>query len=394
MSRLTKITKISKILVIRDYAGVGSDLENRTTAGVLRPALGDAMSRSAKITKIFEIFVICYRERGVFDKCIGYNSHIFPRLIEDRTLFCPGNSANCPTAGYDASRRRGGSIVEEVTRRQADTDVVERLLGAMQTGGQAIVYASIAAVLFQIFGGSAAALALLPPVFLRLVEAVGVDLLAGWLAQIAGYKTLTAEDIQALLARELKKHNLELALSQVDLKYDLLRELPNRDMLKHIAAALDDRAMARAEVQAAYLQKLEVLLQQILRRQLTETLPTAPAPPEHFVGREGELARLAGALTRAERPQAITALQGSGGIGKTALAQMLAAQLQDHFRGGVFWADLAGAGGDPLPLLAGWARLCGQDEGGLAAAAGARGAGAWAAGGAAGGKGTAAAGVG
>ncbi|MCA9937392.1 MAG: hypothetical protein KC418_02025, partial [Anaerolineales bacterium] len=61
MSRLTKITKISKILVIRDYAGVGSDLENRTTAGVLRPALGDAMSRSAKITKIFEIFVICDR---------------------------------------------------------------------------------------------------------------------------------------------------------------------------------------------------------------------------------------------------------------------------------------------------------------------------------------------
>ncbi len=88
---------------------------------------------------------------------------------------------------------------------------------------------------------------------------------------------------------------------------------------------------------------------------------TPPAPPAHFVGREGELAALARALTTGDTPQAITALQGMGGIGKTALAAQLAAQLDGAFPGGVFWADLPASGGDPLPILAAWARLCGHE---------------------------------
>ena len=91
------------------------------------------------------------------------------------------------------------------------------------------------------------------------------------------------------------------------------------------------------------------------------TPSTAPAPPAHFTGRQAELDALAGALTAGDAPQAITALQGMGGIGKTALAAQLAAQLDGAFPGGVFWADLPANDGDPLPVLAAWARLCGHD---------------------------------
>jgi len=88
---------------------------------------------------------------------------------------------------------------------------------------------------------------------------------------------------------------------------------------------------------------------------------TAPAPPDYFTGRHDELDALAQALTSGDTPQAITALQGMGGIGKTALAAQLAAKLNGTFPGGVFWADLPASDGDPLPVLAAWARLCGHD---------------------------------
>ena len=88
---------------------------------------------------------------------------------------------------------------------------------------------------------------------------------------------------------------------------------------------------------------------------------TGPAPPAYFTGRHDELDALAQALTTGDTPQAITALQGMGGIGKTALAAQLAARLNGAFPGGVFWADLPASDGDPLPVLAAWARLCGHD---------------------------------
>jgi hypothetical protein len=93
--------------------------------------------------------------------------------------------------------------------------------------------------------------------------------------------------------------------------------------------------------------------------------PSSPPPPAYFTGREAELEVLAQALTTDDTPQSITALQGMGGIGKTALAAQLAAQLVTAFPGGVFWADLSANDGDPLPVLAAWARLCDQDMSGL-----------------------------
>ncbi len=91
-------------------------------------------------------------------------------------------------------------------------------------------------------------------------------------------------------------------------------------------------------------------------------LPTPPAPPPHFTGREPELDRFAQRLTSGENV-AITALQGMGGIGKTALAQKLAEQLQrkgdprgrPYFPGGVLWWSL-GPQPDVITALDVWAR--------------------------------------
>jgi tetratricopeptide (TPR) repeat protein/methylase of polypeptide subunit release factors len=85
-------------------------------------------------------------------------------------------------------------------------------------------------------------------------------------------------------------------------------------------------------------------------------VPTPEPPPSHFTGREEELTALAKVLTREVVP--IIALQGMGGIGKTALAQKLAASLQDDFPGGVLWASL-GPRPDVVAVLEMWARLAG-----------------------------------
>jgi len=85
----------------------------------------------------------------------------------------------------------------------------------------------------------------------------------------------------------------------------------------------------------------------------------APAPPPHFIGRQAELDALVQAFTDGSASQVIIALQGMGGIGKTALAAQLIATLRGAFPGGCFWADLATHNGDPFPVLEGWGRLCG-----------------------------------
>ena len=83
-------------------------------------------------------------------------------------------------------------------------------------------------------------------------------------------------------------------------------------------------------------------------------LPTPPAPPPHFTGREAELDRFAKLLTSGENV-AITALQGMGGIGKTALAQKLAERVKEKFPGGVLWWSL-GPQPDVITALDVWAR--------------------------------------
>jgi tetratricopeptide (TPR) repeat protein len=81
---------------------------------------------------------------------------------------------------------------------------------------------------------------------------------------------------------------------------------------------------------------------------------TPPAPPPHFTGREDDLAKFTQLLTSGQNV-AITALQGLGGIGKTALAQKLAERVRDQFPGGVLWWTL-GPSADVFTALDVWAR--------------------------------------
>jgi tetratricopeptide (TPR) repeat protein len=90
---------------------------------------------------------------------------------------------------------------------------------------------------------------------------------------------------------------------------------------------------------------------------VSETLTlraTPPAPPPHFTGREDDLTKFTQLLTSGQNV-AITALQGMGGIDKTALAQKLAERVRDQFPGGVLWWTL-GPSADVFTALDVWAR--------------------------------------
>ncbi len=70
-----------------------------------------------------------------------------------------------------------------------------------------------------------------------------------------------------------------------------------------------------------------------------------PSPPEDFTGRGEELE---GILKAFDRGATITGLRGAGGIGKTALALMLADRLKSRFSDGQIFLKLEGTGPNPL----------------------------------------------
>ena len=94
---------------------------------------------------------------------------------------------------------------------------------------------------------------------------------------------------------------------------------------------------------------------------MKKSQPPVSVSPVRFVGREAELSALADALVAGDALRPTVVLQGVGGVGKTALAAQLAAQSDIFFPGGVLWTDLPIHSGEPLPVLAAWARQCGED---------------------------------
>jgi DNA-binding SARP family transcriptional activator/tetratricopeptide (TPR) repeat protein len=96
-----------------------------------------------------------------------------------------------------------------------------------------------------------------------------------------------------------------------------------------------------------------------------------PSPPVDFTGRAAELATLLGLLDldasndagtspgRRGQPVVISAIDGMGGIGKSALAIQVANQLADRFPDGQLYVNLHGAtpGHPPLPPLAALGQL-------------------------------------
>lgn len=81
---------------------------------------------------------------------------------------------------------------------------------------------------------------------------------------------------------------------------------------------------------------------------------TAPSPPSSFTGRSLCRSTIRDALVAGKH----IALQGMGGIGKTATAQQVAAELVERFPGGIFWGSLADYNGNPVSILRNWFYLC------------------------------------
>jgi len=76
------------------------------------------------------------------------------------------------------------------------------------------------------------------------------------------------------------------------------------------------------------------------------SLHQLPAPPADFTGREKELDELAKAVERGG--VTISGVAGMGGVGKTALALKLAAQLEPRYPEAQFYLDLKGTSPQPL----------------------------------------------
>ena len=74
-------------------------------------------------------------------------------------------------------------------------------------------------------------------------------------------------------------------------------------------------------------------------------IPRAPPPPQDFTGRGKELEEI---LKSFDRGATITGLRGTGGIGKTALALVMADRLKSRFPDGQIFLKLEGTSPDPL----------------------------------------------
>src|ERR1039458_10360120 len=75
-------------------------------------------------------------------------------------------------------------------------------------------------------------------------------------------------------------------------------------------------------------------------------LHQVPPPPADFTGRKDELRRLRAAIEKGGVH--ISGLQGQGGVGKTALALKLAAELAPNFPDAQIYLDLKGTSEKPL----------------------------------------------
>ena len=135
------------------------------------------------------------------------------------------------------------------------------------------------------------------------------------------------------------------------------------------AAMLDEELGVEpaSETTALYQKIREEQLDDLLPHLTVVPAPTPkPLPPPfqvpplaaHFVGRMESQEAIATTL-QIEGETAVQAIVGMGGVGKSALAAHIAAQLQGHFHDGILWANAATS--EPMSVLESWSQLFGYD---------------------------------
>jgi DNA-binding SARP family transcriptional activator/Tfp pilus assembly protein PilF len=204
-----------------------------------------------------------------------------------------------------------------------------------------------------------------------------VPVLDDWAHRLAQHRMLAVETLyQAELACGLDAAIIaELT--------DLVREHPLRERLHALLMTALHRAGRRSEALEVYGRARETLVaelglepgpelrelqQRILAGDPAESESTVPAQlpvdVRGFVGREAELAELDGLLST-NGPVVISAVAGTAGVGKTALAVRWAHRVRDRFPDGQLYVDLRGYGPDqpvaPDDALAGFLRALGLD---------------------------------
>ncbi len=204
-----------------------------------------------------------------------------------------------------------------------------------------------------------------------------VPVLDDWAHRLAQHRLLAIETLyQAELACGLNAAIIaELT--------DMVREHPLRERLHALLMTALHRAGRRSEALEVYGRARDTLLAELglepgpeLRELQQRMIAGDPAEPEStvpaqlpvdvrgFVGREAELAELDDLLST-DAPVVISAVAGTAGVGKTALAVRWAHRMRDRFPDGQLYVDLRGYGPDqpvaPDDALAGFMRALGLD---------------------------------
>ena len=183
---------------------------------------------------------------------------------------------------------------------------------------------------------------------------------------------LRACRLSAGLSQQELAHKSEMSVRAIS---DLERSRtlrPYQDSVNRLATALGLDGQERAEFIALAGRRLGPALAAHTAPTETLTVPRQlPAPAPQFVGRDAEVLNLTRMLERADgnpATMAISAIGGTAGVGKTALAVYWAHQVADRFPDGQAYVNLRGydAGQPVLPgdALAGFLRalgMAGQD---------------------------------
>jgi tetratricopeptide (TPR) repeat protein len=286
-----------------------------------------------------------------------------------------------PEIRQELMRQARGSLKERLGEKAA------RLVEAGTRWGVVVPVAAmtlagiISTALTQVEPGLGLATAL--PVFAlaplqQLSVSIGSDLLGGIMYDVAKGEEPSQEAVLAALQEVLERagelDQLRTLLEEtqaIEVVTQTLIQEEHQDLLAKLRVEMRaNQELFTEQVVDAVNEAIEGLeerlkeelkrIEQLLEGRAVPITAPPPRPPDYFVGRRDILDQLKAGLATGST-QAITALQGMGGIGKTATAQQLALEMEADFPGGVFWADMPRHGGDPSPVLAAWARLCGHD---------------------------------